>query len=207
MSASQPEGRSTLTTGISECFDQPRAQSRRYASHGRAKPGSQDSIQKQICAVQQIGCRRRGEGRFIRRFKRHEFRCLQPLERRPGIALHIVRAPQQQDSDIAASFGQDAGGYESVAAVVAFAAEHHDPHLAAACLPKLLKQKPRYRRTGIVHQRERGDAVLCSRRRVGGAHLCRCQDLHADVGCQIHYANDNGLRMGGRHTDWTCRRY
>ena len=162
---------------------QPLAQSHGNATHRRPEAGAEHCVQEQVCTFQQLGCPRCSKSGFIRSLHRHQVCSAQPVQRRARISLKVRGAAQQQHADIAPGLGQDARSDESVTAIVSFSTERHNALVAALGVRKLLQHEARHSRAGILHQRHGRYAVFRRGGRIGGAHFCRGQDLHAGVGC------------------------
>ncbi len=91
-----------------------------------------------------------------------------------GVALEVGGISEKHDGDGAAGLGEVTGGDESIAAVVAFAAEDGDSIMAGI----FAKDEAGDRRSGVFHQGGRGYAELLDRQPVGFAHLACGEYFH-----------------------------
>ena len=92
-----------------------------------------------------------------------------------GIALEAGGIAKKHDGDGAAGLGKVTGGDESIAAVVAFAAEDGDSVVAGI----FAEDEAGDRRSGVFHQGGGGYAELLGREPVGFAHLACGEYFHS----------------------------
>src|ERR1035437_5371652 len=103
----------------------------------------------------------------------------QPREGGRGVSRKIAGTTQQQYLDDFAGEMQMAGRHESVAPVVAFAAEDGD----AQRLWVTLAHELCHRRSRVLHQRERGHAEAFRGQAINFAHFVCGHDLHRLAAC------------------------
>ncbi len=95
-------------------------------------------------------------------------------EHRFRISLEIGGISEKDDGDGTAGFGEVTGSDESVAAVVALAAEDRD----AVVLGKFAENEPGDGRAGVFHQGGGGYAEALDREPVDFAHLAGGEYFH-----------------------------
>ena len=92
-----------------------------------------------------------------------------------SVTVQILPIGQQDDLHRLLCLMQLAGSHESVAAIVALAAEDHN----LLGIEVVRENIFRHGGPGIFHQRQGGDAEALAGRAVDGAHFCRSYDFHA----------------------------
>src|ERR1700721_2673619 len=98
----------------------------------------------------------------------------QLVEHRGRVATQIDPIREEDDLNRLSLLMQMPGGDESVAAVVALAAENHNP----LCFAVIRKHMLRHGRSGIFHERKGWHAVALGGGVVNGAHFGRSNDFH-----------------------------
>ena len=98
----------------------------------------------------------------------------QPVQRDARVAAHALGVSGQPDDDVGAAPGQVARGDESIAAIVAAAAQHQHAQRQHRAVPALHRRD--HARAGALHQLGAGGVTAVDGRAVERAHLLRGQD-------------------------------
>ncbi len=169
-SASQPDGKSTATTGLTVTRSASRTAAATprngglnpvpvTASNTTSTPCSSASTAASVPSRQLSDLHRRA----VQQTERVRRRTLQPALRPGQRHGHLQPVAQQRTRR-----------HQTVATIVARAAQHQHPPR-----PRILRaHKPCNGRAGILHQLAKGRAKLLGRTLVGRGHLGRCQHLH-----------------------------